>query len=139
MDAGHASTSDGMSADAAVRLRCLMKDCPGELGRVVCSHPVEGQSSWEYQAPRGFVQKAERLWAESPRARRFRRREWGLHGRRHHKGVSDWNRERPLRPWEMPGETWGLDDGQPVCVECNVCARPSSFSKSHAQRFLDMA
>ena len=111
---------------AVWQLWCWMRDCRGKLGQVQVERI--GDSKYElvnYLAPRGYVtDHAGADWLISIGARMERKRQRGqrptgsqAHG---HPGA-DWQRDVPLRPWEMPGPTLGLEPGQIFHIQCPDC------------------
>ncbi len=131
---------------SAFRVRCGMKDCPGDLGSVALFRVPDGgpqPNDWEYQVPRGFVSTGERMWAESKRASALRRRGLPPRGRsrRPHPRQFDWDMLEPLtplKPFEMPNDIADLgEDGLPVFVECPICQRLMRFTAADAQAVLD--
>jgi hypothetical protein len=129
----------------ALRIRCGMKDCPGELGRAARQRYMAGMGCepydfFVYQAPRGFVKLAETdhpVYALSRRARAMMRQGLPPRGRRTHSGRGDWDSSRELRPYDLPGETYGLDEGAPVGLVCPVCNRTWLLRKADVRVELD--
>ena len=132
---------------AVSRVRCGMKDCSslgGDLGRVLAYNAfgLSGlERQWQYQAPRGFVRCGDRQWHMSTRAAKLRNHALKLgrpieppRGRTAHAGRGDWDTSSPLRPYSMPGETFGLNDGLPIEIECPQCRRLTHLSFDDCER-----
>lgn len=104
----------------ALRVRCGMQDCPGDLGWVVLHSPMpELSDAWmfAYLAPRGFAlaHDAENRPVAPPTYTRSQRQR-AAHP---HQQRTDW--QGGLGAYELGGDTHGLDDGRPVRVRCDRC------------------
>jgi hypothetical protein len=123
---------------AALRLRCRMPDCPGDLGCVIAE---EFDPAWpptySYLAPPGFTHGDRPPRGFTPRP--GWRPEPEVHFRvprrarpsQAHAAVQD--HQGALSAWAMPGTTWGLDDGRPVYIGCPVCTRRVRIDKALVQ------
>lgn len=122
---------------AVLRIRCGMKDCPGDLGSVARLTTFDGHVSLDYRAPRGFVRDRDSSEAptfrESQTAKRAARVGLPLEGRRPHRKTRDWDQSAPLDRRGMPGQSYGLDDGKPLMVACNRCPRYVRFATADVQ------
>ena len=124
-----------------LRVRCGMRDCRPDLGRIIRIRLADGYDWHEYQAPPGFVFREESVegaetpvFAWSERAAEQRRRGGPLIGRRPHRARGDWRRTT-LGPREMPAMTYGL--GYPgqhtaLVVLCTRCPRKARVTLSEA-------
>lgn len=90
----------------AVRVRCAMRDCPGDLGWIILAAPGVTM----YLAPRGFV---------ADEKGRYRKASRNV-ARRPHSAQGDWKGNLP--PRSLPGETIGLSESGPIDVVCPMCA-----------------
>jgi hypothetical protein len=138
--------------DGGLRVRCSMRTCPGQLGQVVRIRYLPGEVvsfvRYEYQAPRGFRREHEQsdiLFGISKRAQDQNRLGMPLRGKRPHKGKGDWDGTSPLKPFELPGDTWNLgetsgrDASEAVFVRCPTdhCERVVRFTTVEIEAELD--
>ncbi len=130
----------GGEVAGVVRIRCFMRDCPSDLGRVIWARSAEGPSPYdwyEYWAPRGMAKDVKDPGSAYSRSKRTQDRiKSGLPliGRRPHGGKQDWNARAPLGRWEMGGDKYGLDD-TPLSVDCTACPRTIRFTRTDVQAY----
>ena len=134
-----------------LRVRCTMRDWPGDLGRVARirygSPPVPSEPDWyEYQAPRDFHAVPDtrpREFRLGERGRAYRARGEPLSGRGARPPGTDWDPATPLGAHDKPGTTYGLGDGtgrdSDVIVHCPHCPRKVRVTRAGAAAKLDEA
>lgn len=118
----------GDAIAAQLRVRCGMKDCKGDLGRIsltVSPEPINGATEHVvFELARGLVERPDGVWAEGNRTQALRKRGQPARARRPHGRREDWDGGRPLGAYEMPAESIGLwRRGGTTVVECPDCHR----------------
>ncbi len=113
---------------AQARLRCGMRDCPGDLGRVSLtrsSETINGATDHlVFEPARGLVQGTDGVWAEGKRAERARKSGTRPLGRRASPIPQDWLASKPLGPFEVPAVSVGLTwRGGVTEIRCPACRR----------------
>jgi len=113
---------------AQARLRCGMRDCPGDLGRVSLtrsSETINGATDHlVFEPARGLVLGKDGVWAEGKRAERARKSGTRPLGRRASPIPRDWRSSEPLGPFEVPAISVGLSRrGGVTVIRCPACRR----------------
>jgi hypothetical protein len=116
---------------AALRLRCRMPDCPGDLGEVYCIEMAPGHLLHVYCAPTGFTRGDSRhpeqavRFRLSGRARKLAQRGLAPRGRHPHGRPPSFLSNDRAGTWEAYGDRYGLDDGRGILIECPItpCGR----------------
>ncbi len=121
------NTAFGDEVTAQLRVRCGVKDCPGDLGRISLTRspqPINGATEHlVFEPARGLFERESCLWAAGKRARAFLRRGQRPLGRRPHGQGADRDFRGELTRFEMPGNVTPLVAQSSVDIECPVCGR----------------
>ncbi len=126
---------------AQLRVRCGVKDCPGDFGRIsltVSPEPINGASEHlVFEPMRGLLKREEGVWAEGKRTQACRRSGRSPLGRRASTRHWDWQASRALTPYEVPADSVGLSRrGGTTEIECPICHRIVRFLSQEADAAL---
>jgi hypothetical protein len=136
------TASSGVTV-AQLRVRCGMRDCPGDFGRVaLVLHERPGNEHTEdveFDVAPGLTYQGEDRWAEGARAQRLRAEGKPPLARRPTGLSRDSFRDRPLGPYDLAPQLWGFDEEWNVGadIECPICHRLVRLDRATAYAALD--